>query len=161
MSVHDLATLTRISARWIAALEQERFEQLPATVFVVGYVRNLARALGVDPSDLLSRYRAQRQTQDAALLTAASGGDRFETAMRQRKYLVFTVLAVAVGLLALLGLLLQRRPLRGQPNKYRFYIEIEGSPAQPAVQAALDQTRADGAVIRSVGSYPAGRRFES
>ncbi|MBP8196116.1 MAG: helix-turn-helix domain-containing protein [Deltaproteobacteria bacterium] len=110
MSVHDLATLTRISARWIAALEQERFEQLPATVFVVGYVRNLARALGVDPSDLLSRYRAQRQTQDAALLTAASGGDRFETAMRQRKYLVFTVLAVAVGLLALLGLLLQRRP---------------------------------------------------
>jgi cytoskeleton protein RodZ len=110
MSIHDLATVTRISARWIAALEQERFEQLPATVFVVGYVRNLARALGVDPSDLLSRYRAQRQTQDAALLTAASGGDRFETAMRQRKYLVFTVLAVAVGLLALLGLLLQRRP---------------------------------------------------
>jgi prephenate dehydratase len=56
---------------------------------------------------------------------------------------------------------LESRPLRGQPNKYRFYIEIEGSPAQPAVQAALDQTTADGAVIRSVGSYPARQRFES
>lgn len=56
---------------------------------------------------------------------------------------------------------LESRPLRGQPNKYRFYIEIEGSPAQSAVQAALDQTRADGAIIRSVGSYPSGRRFES
>lgn len=56
---------------------------------------------------------------------------------------------------------LESRPLRGQPNKYRFYIEIEGSPAQAAVQSALDQTRCDGAVIRSVGSYPAHRRFES
>ena len=90
-------------------MEQERFEQLPATVFVVGYVRNLARALGVDPADLLTRYRSQRQTQDAALLTAGSGSDRFETAMRQRKYLVFTVLAVVVGLVAMLALFLQRR----------------------------------------------------
>ncbi len=56
---------------------------------------------------------------------------------------------------------LESRPIRGQPNKYRFYIEIEGSPAEPSFQSALDQTRADGAMIRSVGSYPAGRRFES
>lgn len=56
---------------------------------------------------------------------------------------------------------LESRPLRGQPNKYRFYIEIEGSPAEPRFQSALDQTRADGAVLRSVGSYPAGKRFES
>ncbi|SKA99345.1 chorismate mutase / prephenate dehydratase [Prosthecobacter debontii] len=56
---------------------------------------------------------------------------------------------------------LESRPIRGQPNQYRFYIEIEGSPAEASVAAALDQTRADGAVIRSIGSYPAGRRFES
>lgn len=56
---------------------------------------------------------------------------------------------------------LESRPIRGQPNKYRFYIEIEGSPAEAHVVAALDQTRADGATLRSVGSYPAGSRFES
>lgn len=56
---------------------------------------------------------------------------------------------------------LESRPIRGQPNQYRFYIEIEGSPALPQVRAALEQARADGAVIRSLGSYPAGRRFES
>ena len=56
---------------------------------------------------------------------------------------------------------LESRPIRGQPNKYRFYIEIEGSEADPRVQKALDQTRADGATIRSVGSYSAERRFES
>jgi chorismate mutase/prephenate dehydratase len=56
---------------------------------------------------------------------------------------------------------LESRPIRGQPNKYRFYIEIEGSPADTHVQAALNQTMTDGASIRSLGSYPAGRRFES
>ena len=56
---------------------------------------------------------------------------------------------------------LESRPIRGQPNKYRFYIEIEGSTADPRVQKALNQTTADGATIRSVGSYSAGLRFES
>jgi len=56
---------------------------------------------------------------------------------------------------------LESRPIRGQPNKYRFYIEIEGSPAEPRFQSALEQTRADGAMLRSVGSYQAGQRYES
>ena len=56
---------------------------------------------------------------------------------------------------------LESRPIRGQPNKYRFYIEIEGSPADVHVAEALEQTRTDGALIRSVGSYTSGRRFES
>lgn len=56
---------------------------------------------------------------------------------------------------------LESRPIRGQPNKYKFFIEIEGSPAEPAVSAALDQTRADGATLRDLGSFPAGTMFES
>lgn len=56
---------------------------------------------------------------------------------------------------------LESRPLRGQPNKYRFFIEIEGSPADPAVAAALGKACEGGVIMRSVGSYPAGRRFES
>jgi prephenate dehydratase len=56
---------------------------------------------------------------------------------------------------------LESRPIRGQPNQYRFYIEIAGSPAEPHFKTALDQTRADGAQIHSLGSYPAGRWFES
>jgi chorismate mutase/prephenate dehydratase len=56
---------------------------------------------------------------------------------------------------------LESRPLRGQPNKYRFFVEIEGSPAEPHVAAALARAQTDGATIRSVGSYPSGTLFES
>lgn len=56
---------------------------------------------------------------------------------------------------------LESRPIRGQPNKYKFYIEIEGSPAETKVADALAKARAEAADIRSVGSYPSGVRFES
>lgn len=56
---------------------------------------------------------------------------------------------------------LESRPLRGQPNKYRFYIEIEGSTAAAHVAAALARAQADGATIRSLGSYTSGTLYES
>ncbi len=56
---------------------------------------------------------------------------------------------------------LESRPIRGQPNKYRFYIEIEGSTAEPRVAGALERANAEAASIRSIGSYPSGARFES
>lgn len=56
---------------------------------------------------------------------------------------------------------LESRPIRGQPNKYKFYIEIEGSTAESKVADALAKANAEAAAIRSVGSYPSGARFES
>ncbi len=56
---------------------------------------------------------------------------------------------------------IESRPIRGQPNKYRFYIELEGSAADARTMQALAQTEADGAVNRLLGSYESGRRFES
>ena len=56
---------------------------------------------------------------------------------------------------------IESRPLRGQPNKYRFYIEIEGSTAATAVAQALARTTADGATLHPLGSYHSGTIFES
>lgn len=56
---------------------------------------------------------------------------------------------------------LESRPIRGQPNKYKFYIEIEGSIAEPKVADALAKANAEAADIRSIGAYPSGTRFES
>ncbi|MBX7210972.1 MAG: ACT domain-containing protein [Verrucomicrobiaceae bacterium] len=56
---------------------------------------------------------------------------------------------------------LESRPIRGQPNKYKFYVEVEGSIAEPRVAEALFKAGAEAASIRSLGSYPSGVRFES
>ncbi|MCA1962549.1 MAG: ACT domain-containing protein [Prosthecobacter sp.] len=56
---------------------------------------------------------------------------------------------------------LESRPVRGHPNTYRFFVEVEGVPDSPEMAAALTTVRQDGAGVRIAGIYPAGRRFET
>ncbi len=44
--------------RWIQALEAAQLADLPAEVFVAGYLRSYARAVGIDAQLLLERYHA-------------------------------------------------------------------------------------------------------
>jgi DNA-binding XRE family transcriptional regulator len=52
----DLASRTRISERYLEALEKEEADALPSATFVRGYVREVARALNVDPDPLVAGY---------------------------------------------------------------------------------------------------------
>lgn len=52
----DLAGRTRISERYLQALEDEAADTLPSATFVRGYVREVARSLHIDPDPLVARY---------------------------------------------------------------------------------------------------------
>ncbi|MCC7365404.1 MAG: helix-turn-helix domain-containing protein [Dehalococcoidia bacterium] len=55
ISIDQAAQDTRISARFLEALEDEAFEQLPAPVYVRGFLRSYANYLRVDPVPLLQQ----------------------------------------------------------------------------------------------------------
>ena len=57
-SVQAVAEATRISVRFISALEEAKLDVLPAPVFAAGYVRSYARAVGLGEQELLARYHA-------------------------------------------------------------------------------------------------------
>lgn len=54
----DVEQATRIMGRLLTALENERWDELPAPVYVRGYIQNYATFLGVDPQPLLQEYAA-------------------------------------------------------------------------------------------------------
>ena len=58
MSVQVLAERTRISPRHIENLEADRYDALPATVYLRGIVMNIARELGLDPLRVSKGYLA-------------------------------------------------------------------------------------------------------
>jgi transcriptional regulator with XRE-family HTH domain len=56
LTLDEAAAATRIQARHLQALEEERFEQLPEPVYVRGFLREYAGFLGLDPGGFLDEY---------------------------------------------------------------------------------------------------------
>jgi len=75
LELGDIAQRTKISERYLRALEEEQFSDMPAAVYVRGYVTEYARALRLNPQraaeSYLVRYRAK--LPKAAPVPSASG----------------------------------------------------------------------------------------
>ena len=56
ISVNELTVATRIPPRFLEAFENEEWEKLPGGFFNRGFVRSIARYLGLDEENLLAEY---------------------------------------------------------------------------------------------------------
>ena len=58
ISLEEIASTTKIVPRYLEALENDRFDIMPGGFFIKGIIRTYARAIGLDPDEVLARYRA-------------------------------------------------------------------------------------------------------
>jgi cytoskeleton protein RodZ len=62
----EIAQQTRISARFLRAIETEAFGELPGGLFNRGFVRTYAEAVGLDPDTMVEEYTALTQKAEPA-----------------------------------------------------------------------------------------------
>jgi cytoskeleton protein RodZ len=65
MSLQDIAAVTKIRLRFLEALEQNDYDQLPPTPFVVGFLRSYAQCLSLDPHNIVAAYHAHYGSSEA------------------------------------------------------------------------------------------------
>nr|WP_295405344.1 RodZ domain-containing protein [uncultured Thiocystis sp.] len=58
IEIERIATQLHLRNDVVEALEQDRYEALPAPVYVAGYLRNYARLIGLDPTLIVNAYHA-------------------------------------------------------------------------------------------------------
>jgi cytoskeletal protein RodZ len=92
----ELSKATRISNRFLQALENEDWDQLPGGVFGHGFVRSIARYLGLDEEALLGEYDLARS--EKLPLPPPKLEERIPT---PPKWIPFAVLGAAVLLLVI------------------------------------------------------------
>ena len=63
IEAREVADASKISVRYIEALETNRFEVLPAEVFTKGFLRQYAVYVGLDPEEVVNYYLAALQAQ--------------------------------------------------------------------------------------------------
>lgn len=57
LSIDQLSQLTKIDAKYIEFLEQDRYQDLPSETFAKGFIRNLSQRLDLDPDELVAIFR--------------------------------------------------------------------------------------------------------
>jgi cytoskeleton protein RodZ len=110
MSLDDVARATKITTRMLAALEEEKFDQLPGGVFNKGFVRAYARHLELNEEQAIRDYTAaassgspEIKSEDAELRAIAERKEK-ERAGRPRSQGVSWGMVAAFLLILALGL---------------------------------------------------------
>lgn len=118
ITLREISEATKISMRYLDALERNDFRHLPGGVFNKGFVRAYAQFIGADAEALVNSYLLEEQNQEARanqaqrettrrLAAPAAARDR-EASPKPRKAVVLAVLALLVAGGVLLGILLWR-----------------------------------------------------
>ena len=78
VSLEQIADRTKISLRFLRAIEAEEFEKLPGGIFSTSYLRQYAAIIGYDEVELLSHFERKMNPQPAGKeLPAETSNRRF------------------------------------------------------------------------------------
>jgi cytoskeleton protein RodZ len=117
LSLDEISRATRVAARYLEALEADRFAALPAPVFTRGFILAYCQALGESADEALGLYDGREGVATAAPRPTAAPAARApvaETEPRSRSaVLVSFVLLVILGM-ALFAVALMTQPAREQ-----------------------------------------------
>jgi cytoskeleton protein RodZ len=64
ISLRDIADRTKISLRYLEAMEDDRFDLLPAPIFAKGFLKEYARYVGLSPDDVVNHYLAVQPPEE-------------------------------------------------------------------------------------------------
>ena len=73
VSLEQISALTKISVRWLQAIESSEFKKLPGGIYDMSYIRQYADAIGWDAAELLADYRAKTEILPAAPIAKTPG----------------------------------------------------------------------------------------
>lgn len=108
ISLEEIAQSTRIPLRHLASLEDDRHEKLPGDVFVRGFLKSYAKAIGITVEEVLRRYEHHSRSNSlpspepsSAPITGIAGPDRgrrFGLAIALVIILILFTLALSIAL---------------------------------------------------------------
>jgi len=96
VSLDEISAATRISTRFLEAIEKDQWDQLPGGVFNRGFIRSIARFLGLDEDSLVAEY-ALGTASDAQVRVAAYRPHQMPRNWRPAAVAVVAIALIVVG----------------------------------------------------------------
>ena len=96
VSLEEVSAATRINTRFLEAIENEKWDQLPGGAFNRGFIRAIARFLGLDEDGLVAEYALETK----GALDVRATPERPAEIPRNWQPAIFAVIALAFVILA-------------------------------------------------------------
>lgn len=138
ISVVDMAARLRLHPRQIAAIEAEDLDRLPGDPFVLGFVRNYAKALRIDPAPLVDALRVRLAPAETGAETAAAGPSQVVRDATRERVSRSVVIVGAVAALIAFGIIGWLSTRSAPPAAGRGQAATQPAPAAPATPVASD-----------------------
>jgi cytoskeleton protein RodZ len=152
VSLEELARTTRVAQRYLEALESDAFKDLPAPVFIRGFIRAYCQALGEPPTEALACYDGQdgRAPQPPVRAIASAGPPTVRGESRAPG-----AIGVSFVLMVILGMALFTVALVLRPGD-RMERPMEARPEpRPVPLVAAENDRAPSTPMTSQAPSPA------
>jgi len=149
----ELEARTKIRPKYLRALEDERFDILPAPTYVKGFLRSYAEALGLDGQPFVDEYSSRFAIGDDEVVVRArrAPAPRRDRTVRESRMAVLALLGIAV----LTALVIAAWRFGGPEDE-----TVHGLPAQGDVLATAPSRPADGRVNLVVRAVRGGSWME-
>lgn len=132
--MREIADVTKISLRYLEALEQDRFDVLPAPVFAKGFLREYSKYVGLDDDEVVNSFLIASGEIVADEEEEGREADQEPTRTGNRTTL-FAILAVAaiVGVVAVLAFVISR-PGTPPPRASAIAAPVPPPPSVPVIE---------------------------
>ncbi len=117
-SVEQVARDTHISKQYLEALEQEQFSTIPGETYIIGFLRNYAEYLSLNPEEIVSLYKNIQIQEQPLPMT-----ELLEPARPKASPRIFILLVIVLAVLGAGGYLLYRYTI-ASPKPARPQTEV-------------------------------------
>jgi cytoskeletal protein RodZ len=143
ISLREIADSTRISLKFLQALEDDRIENMPGGFFIRAILRSYARAIGLDEHQVLNKYEEMRLFNEQLQYQEARRAPRPAGPAGRRTVLLVIVAVIAVVVAAALLYLFVLTPRKDQPPAAKVPLQaapgsLPLTPAPNSRQLAID-----------------------
>ena len=146
----DLARVeddTKIRAKYLQALEDERFEVLPSETYVKGFLRTYAEYLGLDGQLYVDEYNSRYASAEEPLLSSPPTRRRKRRAAESSFVVAALAGIVAVAVLVVVAFAFSNDPPPAEPNAgLTTPTDTTSAPAAPSgstIRVALTAEKGD------------------
>ncbi|RKX99344.1 MAG: helix-turn-helix domain-containing protein, partial [Spirochaetes bacterium] len=96
-TLEDAVKETKIAKKYLIAIENENFDIFPGETYLIGFIRNYAQFLGLNPDEMIQRYKSykiQEQPTPLEQLTARP---------RKTKYIVMLTAILGIVVISVVS----------------------------------------------------------